>query len=232
MKKQLPSSGTGLSCRLAYQNFFLLSLLITHVTVNGQVSLVKDINPTAGGAYAYEFMEMTTHKGDLYFLHNSAPDKYTLYKSDGTTAGSVSIREFAYAGEVESSGDYLYFVADEISPTGDPTPYGRELWRTDGTTAGTQLVKDIYQGTSNTESDVGFSNYPNPFSSHFSLNVKGEDESMYRIRVVDFNGQTIESATLSYNTDHTMGKTWNDGLYVLYVHTGDKIITRRIAKKN
>jgi ELWxxDGT repeat protein len=148
MKIQLPSLRSGAARWLTCRNCLLLSLLILHTSVIGQVSLVKDINPTAGGAYAYEFMEMTFHNGNIYFLHNATFDKYILYKSDGSTAGSVAIKEFSYVGEMESSGDYLYFAADELSATGDPTPYGRELWRSDGTAEGTQLVKDIYPGTS------------------------------------------------------------------------------------
>src|SRR4051794_5694859 len=37
------------------------------------------------------------------------------------------------------AGDTMFFTADDSS-------HGRELWKTDGTTSGTQLVKDIRAG--------------------------------------------------------------------------------------
>jgi ELWxxDGT repeat protein len=52
-----------------------------------------------------------------------------------TTLGS-SPREFVQVGSL------TYFTAQT-------TLHGRELWKTDGTAAGTVLVKDIYPGTGN-----------------------------------------------------------------------------------
>lgn len=78
--------------------------------------------------------------------------KGCLYMTDGTQAGTEMIYEatdpnFTYPANLTVSGDLAYFSAN----TAD---YGIELWATDGTTSGTQLVKDITEGVeSSTLSD-------------------------------------------------------------------------------
>ena len=49
------------------------------------------------------------------------------------------IKNFQSVGEIASIGDTLYFAANEGA-------HGTELWRSDGTTEGTWLVKDIQPG--------------------------------------------------------------------------------------
>ena len=46
----------------------------------------------------------------------------------------------------DSTKDLLLFLANTEA-------YGTELWRSDGTTAGTQMVKDIHEGSRNINSD-------------------------------------------------------------------------------
>lgn len=69
-----------------------------------------------------------------------------LWSSDGTTAGTVLVKDIAPGGVASdpagltAAGNLLYFTAytDAVS---------RELWRTDGTEAGTVLVKDVWPGS-------------------------------------------------------------------------------------
>lgn len=67
---------------------------------------------------------------------------YTLFRSDGTPGGTrqyYSLTSSNYIYQLQAAGDQVFF------PAGLP-PNGLELWRTDGTTAGTYLVKDINPG--------------------------------------------------------------------------------------
>lgn len=117
-------------------------------TVNAGVtnsSLLKDINlgtPTSSANY---FADVN---GTLFFsaTDGTANNGYELWKSDGTTAGTMMVKD--------------------INPTGSSFPYystnvngidffrasngltGNELWKSDGTPGGTTLVKDIRPGTS------------------------------------------------------------------------------------
>ncbi|WP_196511450.1 ELWxxDGT repeat protein, partial [Nostoc sp. NZL] len=68
------------------------------------------------------------------------------WKSDGTEAGTVSVKDI-FSGMGSSDPNFLtnvngtlYFVATDSSG-------GRELWKSDGTEAGTVSVKDIFSGT-------------------------------------------------------------------------------------
>ncbi len=89
-------------------------------------------------SHVHDFVEMN---GQLYFSWGFNE----LWKTDGTEAGTVLIKAFSghighsssYSGQrnMVALGNQLIFVADDGQ--------GRELWRSDGTTAGTVLVKDL-----------------------------------------------------------------------------------------
>lgn len=69
---------------------------------------------------------------------------YTLCKSNGSDSGTEAIASVALTN---CAPDYIFGVVNgkllfECSQSG----YGNELWATDGTTAGTYMVKDIYEG--------------------------------------------------------------------------------------
>jgi ELWxxDGT repeat protein len=118
-------------------------LFLTVLTPSGysQISLVKKTyEPNGTSSYAYEFQSMTLHKGNLYFIFNNE-----LWKSNGTSAGTVLLKTFNALSTIVSSGNYIYFIAEE-HPDSQMPKHGTELWRSDGTTAGTVLVKDIFAG--------------------------------------------------------------------------------------
>ncbi len=58
-----------------------------------------------------------------------------LWKSDGTAAGTVLVKEISPT-ELTNVNGTLFFAATDGAT-------GRELWKSDGTTAGTIRVKDI-----------------------------------------------------------------------------------------
>lgn len=86
--------------------------------------------------------------GDTLYLRGYKQQSYPaplleLWKSDGTTTGTVSV-----GIEVESgTGGFIYPLktanAERIAFNRDTNNTGLELWISDGTAAGTLLVKDI-----------------------------------------------------------------------------------------
>lgn len=84
----------------------------------------------------------------LYFQSNGV-DGSSLATSDGSVAGTAPIQIFPPSGktgssaprEFENLGNMLLFAATTRSA-------GRELWRTDGTSAGSVQVRDINPGVS------------------------------------------------------------------------------------
>ncbi|QQW30492.2 hypothetical protein AP9108_07280 [Arthrospira sp. PCC 9108] len=82
----------------------------------------------------------------LYFRANDPTNGTELWKSDGTQAGTVLLKDIwpgnggSFPSNFTVFNDTLYFQAN------DPTN-GTELWKSDGTQAGTVLLKDINPGT-------------------------------------------------------------------------------------
>ena len=134
-------------------------------TAEGTV-LVRDIFPgtytNGDGTYpnASDPQDLVNLNGTLFFTADDGASGRELWKSDGTEAGTVLVKDLFpgtypyydngnYEGErPNASGPdkltavdgQLFFIArDEI--------HGTELWKSDGTEAGTALVKDIYEGT-------------------------------------------------------------------------------------
>jgi ELWxxDGT repeat protein len=102
--------------------------------------LVKDIYPGSAGSIGNIFKSVS---GILYFGANDGVTGSGLWKSDGTTDGTVLVKGgFVSAIQyLESANGLLYFATnDGIS--------GSELWKSDGTAAGTVLVQDIRLGSS------------------------------------------------------------------------------------
>jgi ELWxxDGT repeat protein len=112
---------------------------------------VKDINVGAGASSP---TGLTNINGTLYFaasdgtaagLHGTE-----LWKSDGTAGGTVMVKDIisgtgssGLTGLTNINGT-LYFAASDGTTTG---LHGTELWKSDGTDAGTVMVTDIYSGT-------------------------------------------------------------------------------------
>jgi ELWxxDGT repeat protein len=102
---------------------------------------VKFIDPNANPS------DLINIAGTLYFTAFDAARGRELWKSDGTAAGTVPVKDIAAGAgsstptEFANVGGTLFFVA------GDSTA-GRELWKSDGTAAGTVRVRDIVAGAS------------------------------------------------------------------------------------
>lgn len=88
--------------------------------------------------------------GPKFFFWGSTQDGIELWSTDGTSAGTAMVRNINTAitgtpnfhtspqSSIEMNG-YSYFAA------GSPD-HGIELWKSNGTTAGTAMVKDIWPG--------------------------------------------------------------------------------------
>jgi ELWxxDGT repeat protein len=119
----------------------------TDGTANGTV-LVKDIMPGSGHGMDRFFTNLrkplrigTT----AYFMANDGTAGWELWKSDGTEAGTVLVKDIkpgsatSNVRDLTAFGGKLYFTADD-------GVHGRELWTSDGTTGGTVMVRDINPG--------------------------------------------------------------------------------------
>lgn len=87
-----------------------------------------------------EITWMRNAAGTLYFQVETSPNVFELWKSDGSTGGTVKVKVLpATAAYPTAAGSTLFFML--TTPAA-----GSELWRTKGTAAGTRMVKDINPG--------------------------------------------------------------------------------------
>ena len=88
---------------------------------------------------------LTDVSGTLFFTAHDGFHGRELWKSDGTTAGTVLVRDISLSPNfygptsLTDVGGTLFFSVDDGT-------HGEELWKSDGTKAGTVLVKNIRRG--------------------------------------------------------------------------------------
>jgi ELWxxDGT repeat protein len=125
--------------------------------------LVKDINP--GGANGY-LSNLTAVNGTLYFTADDGANGTELWKSDGTITGTTLVKDI-YPGQTLVYDYYSWprwhYVTNSSNPRNltnvngtlffncDDGAHGQELWKSDGTAAGTVMVKDICPGTASSQ---------------------------------------------------------------------------------
>ncbi len=130
---------------------------------NGTTSgtlMVKNINPGMGsGLGSYPFI--TNVNGMVYFVGNDGVHERELWKSDGTEAGTVMVKDIYPGDNGFSANSSVPFYLSNVNGTlffeATDGIHGHELWKSDGTEAGTLMIKDIKEGIS--------SSYPNALSN-------------------------------------------------------------------
>jgi ELWxxDGT repeat protein len=109
--------------------------------------LLKDIVPGIASSNPHNFI---TVGGSVYFQATNGVGSVELWKTDGTGAGTVLV-ETIFAGGFSPSGGIINNLNLEnlsvsnglLYFTFDDQVHGSELWRSDGTAAGTLMFKDL-----------------------------------------------------------------------------------------
>lgn len=114
-------------------------------------TVVKDIIPgIASSIDRNEPAYLTVVNKTLFFVADDGVKGRELWKSDGTTAGTILVKDIntkaGTSGTLDSNPTDLRSVNGRVFFLADDGISGRELWVSDGTANGTVKVKDIVAG--------------------------------------------------------------------------------------
>ncbi|CAA9251244.1 MAG: CBM57 [uncultured Cytophagales bacterium] len=126
----------------------LLAAFLFAIHLSAQPVLVKDINADAGRGGSSEPSKGYNVNGTLFFAANNGVNGRELWKTDGTAAGTVLVKDI-HPGTGGAAPAPLVHVNKTLFFLADDGVHGIELWKTDGTAAGTAMLKDITPPGSN-----------------------------------------------------------------------------------
>jgi ELWxxDGT repeat protein len=151
-----PGNGNG------WHSLSVLNGNILWISRNGQATTLEKFDPTTGETTSYykfptdsswhghQSMTVVQPLGLAFFAFRTKENGNELWKTDGTNDGTSMVKDIRpgkdhglgdmYGGSTFGElGSKLYFIANDGT-------HGSELWRSDGTAAGTTMVKDEVPG--------------------------------------------------------------------------------------
>ena len=133
--------------RIINLTLYMALLLGLATSVHAQ-ALLADIWPGAESSAPKEFASLSNtlsrQGAHVFFAADDGITGIELWKSNGTEAGTVLIKDINLTGDSEPSwitpvGALMFFRADDGI-------HGDEVWVSDGTPEGTRLTQDIWEG--------------------------------------------------------------------------------------
>jgi len=181
--------------------------------------------------------------GTLFFQANDLTNGTELWKSDGTSAGTVLVKDI-YSGTNISQPTSLADINGTLYFSANDGVHGFELWKSDGTEAGTVMIKEINSGNGDSNPG-GFMNVNG--TVFFAANNGVNGTELWRtdgtaagtVMVADITGdyQSSNPSVMTVAGDNLFfaAQTWAAGneLYVLHLNPttpfagGDIVTTTR-----
>jgi ELWxxDGT repeat protein len=128
--------------------FLSTALVLGGLSASAQ-TLLKDLRPGAHPASSNP-KQFTNVNGTLYFLTRATSGPLAisqLWKSDGTGANTTLVKDSILITNLTNAVKIVAGIADTVyytvTPYSSSSTYSPELWRSDGTTAGTTLVTTL-----------------------------------------------------------------------------------------
>ncbi|MBD2057868.1 pre-peptidase C-terminal domain-containing protein [Oculatella sp. FACHB-28] len=181
------------------------------LTALGTVQTTAKVKAIKPGATSTDISGLTNINGVLYFAADDGVNGTELWKSDGTAAGTVLVKDInttvggsSLPRSLTAVGDTLYFVASNQGGN-------FELWKSDGTAAGTVQVADLAAGL--------VSSSPNSLTNvngtlFFTANAGATGTELYRLDPGSTTPQLLDIATTGNPNSFPENLTVvNNGLY-------------------
>ena len=187
-----------------------------------------------GSCPTYYYPSYSAFNNKFYFTGIDSAHGEDLWVSDGTIAGTQLLKDVdptiygsgfgasSYPQNFVTANNKLFFMAYH-------TDYGRELWVTDGTAAGTQLTKNVgpYTRSSLLHTGIAFNNkiyIPMDDSIHGKELWSSDGTNAGTNLVFDVNaGLTGSDAQIAYSYKGKLYFTANDGTNGLELWVSDSI---------
>lgn len=124
----------------------------------GNATLLKDVRTTSdgnGGTLGSDPTDLRNANGKLFFIADDGINGRELWVSNGSSGGTTLVSTSGRTGLVTGTADAgiqnLTVVGDVVCFSADDGVHGREVWVSDGTTAGTFMLVDLVSGDRSSE---------------------------------------------------------------------------------
>lgn len=109
-------------------------------------TFVKDIVPGAAGSNYKDGYHLFSSGTYLLLMARTPSSGVELWRSDGTEAGTVFLKDINANGSDSSGANLFYLLNNLVLFVANDGIHGYEIWKTDGSGVGTTLLKDINPG--------------------------------------------------------------------------------------
>jgi ELWxxDGT repeat protein len=204
-----------------------INVHVTNGTATGTQFLVN-----VPGAYYFDHAVVN---GKLYFKTGWENE---MWVSDGTACGTFvtpmgQVTQTTH--ELEAVGDKIIFAGHEKMTGMEPYAYNTALTPSAPACDAAISARAVTSsGAPSGESDEnGMHSYPNPFQEEFTFRVNGGENESANVRVITTTGVAVESIDgLRCNENHSLGRSWPAGMYVMTINKGNESITHKVIKRN
>jgi trimeric autotransporter adhesin len=177
---------------------------------SGATALLKDINPSTSGfswtrgSAPGDFTQviLDSDDGGTIFFSAGTGSNRELWKSDGTTEGTIYVKEIHPSSS--SNPSYLTAVGNTLFFSADDGSNGTELWKSNGTADETVMVKNI-NNTSADSIGPGIVKHPTLNEVYFSANDGVNGTQLWRS-----DGTSVGTTIISDVPEEDFNQLWLD----------------------